>query len=96
MLFNEAEVLAAIAATESQASSQTYAVDAHERKKEPGRKAVPEKFPRQQVLHDIPEDEKVGWHADKPLVRIGEEISERYEYTPPRLVVIARNPPSAV
>ena len=56
MLFNEAEVLAAIAAA---AEAGAHGVAAHERKAKPGRKAIPEKFPRKQVIHDIPESEKV-------------------------------------
>jgi transposase len=73
MLFNEAEVLAAIAAADAQESTQIVA--AHERNAKPGRKAIPEKFPRKQVLHDIPENEKVCPLDGTPLVRIGEEIS---------------------
>jgi len=86
MLFNEAEVLAAIAAAEEKADTQTVA--AHERRAKPGRKAIPEKFPRQRVLHDIPENEKVCPLDGTPRVRIGEEISEQYEYTPPKLIVL--------
>jgi transposase len=86
MLFNEAEVLAAIAAADAQQSTQSVA--AHERNAKPGRKAIPEKFPRQQIIHDIPENEKVCSVDGKPLVRIGEEISEQYEYTPPKLIVL--------
>jgi len=86
MLFNEAEVLAAIAAADVQQSTQS--VDAHERHAKPGRKAIPEKFPRKQVIHDIPESEKICPLDGTPLVRIGEEISEQYEYTPPKLIVL--------
>ena len=86
MLFNEAEVLAAIAAADAQQSTQSVA--AHERNAKPGRKAIPEKFPRQQIIHDIPENEKVCPVDGKRLVRIGEEILEQYEYTPPKLIVL--------
>lgn len=86
MLFNEAEVLAAIAAAEEKAGTQN--VGAHERNAKPGRKAIPEKFPRKQVIHDIPENEKVCPLDGTPLKRIGEEISEQYEYTPPKLIVL--------
>lgn len=86
MLFNEAEVLAAIAAADEKAGTQSVAP--HERKFKPGRKAIPQKFPRTQVIHDLPESEKVCPIDGTPLVRIGEEISEQYEYTPPKLIVI--------
>lgn len=88
LLFNEAEVLAAIAAADEQESTQTTTIDAHERQKKPGRKAIPEKFPRTRVVHDIPESEKLCPLDGTPLVRIGEEISEQYEYTPPQLKVL--------
>jgi transposase len=86
MLFNEAEVLAAIAAADEKAGTQSVA--AHERKAKPGRKAIPDKFPRKQVMHDVPESEKVCPMDGTPRVRIGEEISEQYEYTPPKLIVL--------
>lgn len=86
MLFNEAEVLAAIAAAEETAGTQS--VGAHERNTKPGRKAIPEKFPRKRVIHDIPESEKVCPIDGTPLKRIGEEISEQYEYTAPKLIVL--------
>jgi transposase len=86
MLFNEAEVLAAIAAADEKAGTQS--VDAHERHAKPGRKAIPEKFPRKQVIHDIPESEKICPLDGTPLVQIGEEVSEQYEYTPPKLMVL--------
>jgi len=86
MLFNEAEVLAAIAAADDKAGTQS--VGAHERNAKPGRKAIPEHFPRKQVVHDLPENEKVCPIDGTPLKRIGEEISEQYEYTPPKLIVV--------
>jgi transposase len=86
MLFNEAEVLAAIAAADEKDSTQS--IGAHERKAKPGRKAIPEKFPRKRVVHDIPESEKVCPIDGTPLRRIGEEISEQYEYTRPKLIVL--------
>jgi len=61
---------------------------AHERNAKPGRKAIPEHFPRKQVVHDLPENEKVCPIDGTPLKRIGEEISEQYEYTPPKLIVV--------
>ena len=56
MLFNEAEVLAAIAAADEKAGTQSVA--AHERKAKPGPKPIPDKFPRKQVMHDVPESDK--------------------------------------
>ena len=93
LLFNEAEVLAAIAAAEDEEANQVIRIEAHERAKKPGRKAIPEQFPRVPVLHDIPESEKVCPHDGAQLERIGEETSEQYEYTAPQLTVLRHERP---
>ena len=57
----------------------------HKRKKV-GRKPISEKIPRQEILHDIPEEEKVcgcGCHLSK----IGEEVSERLQVIPEKVFV---------
>jgi len=64
MLFNEAEVLAAIAAADS--ADATIQIGGHERKKNTGGKVIPARFPREEVAHDLDEAEKVlppRWHA---------------------------------
>lgn len=61
-------------------------VPAHTRKKS-GRKPLPEELPRVDVVHDIPEEEKVcacGAH----LERIGEEVSEKLDIIPADIRVI--------
>jgi transposase len=86
-LFNEAEVLAAIEAAEAAAAERTTQVGAHERKRRGHRKAIPDHFPRQVIEHDLADDEKRCPHDDTPLVRFGEETSERYHYEPPKITV---------
>lgn len=92
MLFNEAEVLAAIEAAEALDAQRTTAVAAHERKARPhtgGREPIPSHLPRQEIVHDLPaqqkwcEHEAVCWARE----RIGEEVSERYHYEPPKVWV---------
>jgi hypothetical protein len=53
LLFNEAEVLAAIEAADEAHRQRTTKVDAHERKCSPdsGRKAIPEHFTRIEIEH---------------------------------------------
>jgi transposase len=56
-------------------------------KNRPIRRPLSKDFPREQVVHDIPEAEKIcacGAH----LVRIGEEITEQLKYIPAQLSVI--------
>lgn len=85
MLFNEAKVLAAIATAE--AADHVVEIEAHERRKKRGRKAIPAEFPCEVVVHDLPEQEKICPHDGTRLQRIGQETAEQYAYTPPQLTV---------
>jgi transposase len=87
MLFNEAEVLAAIEAAE-QAECITK-VGAHERQHTGGRKVIPEHFPRIEVPHDLDEAQKICTKCPvpHPLKRIGQETRECYRYQPPKISV---------
>jgi transposase len=91
MLFNEAEVLAAIEAAEEAHRERTTKVEAHERKRSPdsGRKAIPEHFPRIVIEHDLPADKKLCTKCavPHPLTRIGEETRECYRFEPPKISV---------
>ncbi|MGH8703671.1 MAG: IS66 family transposase [Burkholderiales bacterium] len=80
-LFNEAEVLATLAATE------TLTIPAHERKKA-GRKRLAADLPRVDVIHDLPEAQKVCAADGRALERIGEETSEQLDYQPAKVRVI--------
>lgn len=61
-------------------------VAAHTRAK-PGRRPLPSDLPREEVVHDIPEDQK-RCSCGEPLVRIGEEVSEKLDIIPAQLKVI--------
>ncbi|MFW6346905.1 MAG: IS66 family transposase [Halomonas sp.] len=84
-LFDEAE------ATEpepgAEAEPETATVPAHERKK-PGRKPLPDYIEREEVLHDLPEAEKICPHDGTALERIGEEVSEQLDVVPARVRVL--------
>jgi transposase len=64
----------------------TIEVSAHRRRKR-GRKPLPADLPREEVLHDLPEEEK-NCSCGQPLVRIGEETSEQVEFIPQQIKVI--------
>jgi transposase len=61
-------------------------VEAHERKK-PGRKPLPPELPRVEIVHDLPEEEKVC-ACGCQLCRIGEEISEQLDIVPAKIQVL--------
>jgi transposase len=83
MLFNEAEVIAAIAA----ADAATIKIEAHERQRKLGGKLIPANFPREEVAHDLDEAEKFSPHDGTPLKPMGAERAERYHYRGPELKV---------
>jgi transposase len=92
MLFNEAEVLAAIEAAEAAEEQRTTIIAAHERKARPhsgGREPIPAHLPRREILHDPPAHEKWCQHEHEgvcwPRQRIGEEVSERYHFEPAKV-----------
>ena len=65
---------------------EAIAIPAHSRKKS-GRKPLPDSLPREEVIHDIPEDEKVCACGCK-LICIGKERSEQLHIERPKLKVI--------
>lgn len=64
----------------------TIEVAAHRRAKR-GRRPLPADLPREEVVHDIPEHEKICG-CGEPLIRIGEETSEKLDVIPAQLKVI--------
>jgi len=81
-LFNEIEQ----AASSEEENEQELPVAAHRRKKG-GRKPLPENLPRIEVVHDLPEEQKVC-ACGAELTKIGEEVSEKLDYIPAKLQVI--------
>ncbi len=88
MLFNEAEVLTAIGQAIGTEADAVITIEEHERRKKPGKKAIPAKFPRIPVVHDIAEADKICPHDGTALKVIGHESAERYDYVPPQLRVL--------
>jgi transposase len=87
-MFNELETLAKNA--ESELSEQTELIEGYERKKK-GRgkkKPFPADLPREEVVVDLIEAEKICPHDGSRLKEIGEEITEKLKVIPARLVVI--------
>ena len=89
LLFNEAEVLAAVEAAEQAHRARTTKIGAHERQHSGGRKAIPEHFPRIRIEHDLPEAQKLCTCCSTahPLTRMGHEVRECYRFEPPKISV---------
>jgi transposase len=69
-------------------------VPAHSRRKR-GRKPLPEDLPRVEVIHDIPEKDKVC-KCGCELTRIGEEVSEQLDIIPAKAQVVRNIRPKYV
>ena len=58
-----------------------------ERPKKRGPKPLPEHLEREDVFIDSPEDERICACCSKPMVRVGEVVTEELEITPPQFRV---------
>lgn len=84
-LFNEAEL-----AVDEEASGEEEKLEeirSYKRKVRGKRKPIPAEIPREEVVHDIGEEEKICGCGER-LVRIGEETSEKLEIIPAQVKVI--------
>ncbi|MBP6219011.1 MAG: transposase [Oligoflexales bacterium] len=78
ILFNEVELEAQKKGVEKE---QKTDIEAHSRKK-PKRRPLPEILPREEIIYDLSEEEKIGKR------KIGEEISEQLKWEPAKVSVI--------
>ncbi len=83
-LFNEAEELVI---EEESEDSKTTTVKSHERKARP-RVSIPEHYPREEIVHDISETEKVCPKDGTELKVIGSDDHEQLDIVPAKIKVI--------
>jgi len=81
-IFNEAE-----AAEESSPEDATIEVKSYRRRGKPKRIAIPDNLPREEVVIDLPEEEKFCPEGHE-LKCIGEEVSEQLDVIPAQIKVI--------
>jgi transposase len=82
-LFNEAETLADATAT----APESVTIPAYERGKR-GRKKISADLPRVEVIHDLPDEQKVCATDGTALIRIGEQVSEQLDIIPAQIRVL--------
>ena len=88
-LFNEAEELAAEDADEALGEdSESVAVTGHTRRGRGKRSALPEHLPRVDVIHELPDSERVCPHDGAALESFAEECSEQLDVQPARFQVL--------
>lgn len=61
---------------------------ARRRRKRHGRRRLPPDLPREEVLHELPERERLCPHDGRPMQLIGYETSEQLEYVPAKFLVL--------
>ena len=87
-LFDEAEVETEREALATEEPPVVESVVAgHIRKARGYRKPLPEALPRVDIIHELPEDERLGPDG-QPLVVIGEEVSEQLDIVPATIRVL--------
>lgn len=87
-LFNEAEDGAdnSDEVIVCEAETETIQVKAHPRKKT-GRRPLPEDIPREEIIHELPAEERICPCCGKERPVIGEETTEELDIIPARIVV---------
>lgn len=53
-----------------------------------GRRQFPDDLPRTRIEHDLPEDQKACPCCGKARCKIGEEVTEKLEYVPAKVIVL--------
>lgn len=82
-LFNEAESLQD---AEPEVDAQKATIS--NQRKKPKRQSLPKELPREVIVHDISDDEKVCELCGGELHQIGEDKSEQLEFIPAQVNVI--------
>ena len=83
-LFDEAESQITVDVADTETDIR---VPAHTRRRS-GRKKLPETLPRVDVIHELPEDERVCPHDGRVLVEINTVISEQLDIIPAKIQVL--------
>ena len=86
-LFNEAEVLAQKEKEDQAVKADSIEVPAHTRRRGK-REPLPDHLPREEVVIDLPENEKICVRDGSTLKEIGAEISEQLDVIPMQIKVI--------
>lgn len=86
-LFNEAEACESIDAETVSEAPITETIEGHERKK-PGRKALSKNLPRERVVHDLNDADKICACCGEALHQVGEEVSEQLDIIPAKVRVL--------
>jgi transposase len=82
-LFNEAE-----AEPDEQSEADTDVVGPSHTRKKQRRASIPDDIPREEIIHDLTDSEKICPHDGATLKCIGEEASEQLDIIPAKITVL--------
>jgi transposase len=86
--FGQDELAAPAAALEETAPPAPAEPEASTRRRHPGRKPLPAELPRERVVHDVPDEQKVCPECGAAKKCIREETTEQLDYVPASLKVV--------
>ena len=84
--FDEPELISDVSPEELDQADEELTIPEHKRKK-PKRKPLPKNLPRTEIIHDLPESDKIC-KCGNTLTHICDEDSEQLEYVPAKVTVI--------
>lgn len=89
-LFDEADHVGAVAtaAEQADAADEELPVDSPRPTRKKKRKVLPDHLPREEVIHDLSEADKICKTDGTKLEKIGEDVREEVSITPARIKVI--------
>jgi transposase len=87
-LFNEAEAEAESESESENAAEATVTTVAEHTRKRGHRRPLPAHLPREEIVHDLPESEKVCPHDGTALTLMGEATSEQLDIIPAQIRVL--------
>ena len=82
-LFNESEVVSC------QVEKETAVIVKEHTRKKGGRKPIPDNWPREEIIHDLTDEEKIH-SCGQAMKKIGEDVSYRVRIVPVQKIVEVR------
>lgn len=72
-------------ADDAQANDEASSKSARRKKKKHGRRIIPDNLPTEEILHELPEEQRLCPIDGKPMPAIRYELSEQLDYEPAKL-----------
>ena len=84
---DQAELFATDEAPQQETHTEKETITYKRKKRDYGRRILPDDLPRERIVHDLPDDQKSCGDCNGPLHKVSEEVSEQLESVPAKLYV---------